>query len=115
MRRKPSNPEVLMTVKALYSSGKNMMEALAKNLENGSATRVSVDVGELSGLYDNHKGVAVPGKVLGWGEANIPMNVAAVSFSESAREKIERVGGKCYSLYEFASLPEAPSGWILVK
>ncbi|MFP3220039.1 MAG: uL15 family ribosomal protein [Candidatus Marsarchaeota archaeon] len=115
MRRKPTNPEIIASIAALYASGKGMMKTIAEELEKGSATRVCVDVGKLAKLYGDHKGVAIPGKVLGWGEAAIPMNVAAVSFSRSAREKIEKSGGRCYSLHELASLEGAPSGWLLVK
>ncbi|WP_449461739.1 50S ribosomal protein L18e [Tardisphaera miroshnichenkoae] len=115
MKRKPTNPEVLLTISALYKGQKPMMKELAQELENGSATRVSVNVGELSKLAKTAKGVAVPGKVLGWGAVEVPMVVAAVSFSRSAKQKIEGAGGKCISLYEFASLPDAPSGWVLAK
>ncbi len=115
MKRRPTNPEVLMTISALYKGQRPMMKSLAKALENGSATRVCVNVGELSKLAKRAKGIAVPGKVLGWGSVSTPMVVAAISFSKPARKKIEAAGGKCISLYEFASMPDAPSGWVIAK
>lgn len=115
MRRKPTNPEVLLAIEALYSSGNGIKRTIAEDLEKGSATRVCVNVGELARLAEGHKGVVVPGKVLGQGELKGPVTVAASSFSQSAREKIEKAGGRCLSLLEFAKMEGPSSDWILVK
>ena len=40
----------------------------------------------------------VPLKILGKGEINIPLTVKAHAFSHSAREKIEKAGGKAVTL-----------------
>jgi large subunit ribosomal protein L18e len=42
----------------------------------------------------------VPGKVLGVGRIEHPLNVAAVAFSKLARTKILKAKGKCLSFYE---------------
>jgi len=44
--------------------------------------------------------VVVPGKVLGAGEINHPVIVAAFSFSEKAKEKIKAAKGKCLSFID---------------
>jgi large subunit ribosomal protein L18e len=40
----------------------------------------------------------VPGKVLGTGKIDHPVNVAAFAFSEQARSKILKAKGKCLSI-----------------
>lgn len=44
--------------------------------------------------------VVVPGKVLGAGRIDHPINVAAFAFSERARSKILKAKGKCFSIPE---------------
>ena len=57
----------------------------------------------------------VPGKVLGTGNLEKKLNVGAFSFSASARSKIERAGGKTFSVEEFVKKYPAGSGVALVK
>lgn len=52
--------------------------------------------------------VVVPGKVLGAGELDHPVTVAAFSFSKAALEKIQRAGGRGISIFEL--LREKPNG-----
>jgi len=40
----------------------------------------------------------VPGKVLGSGNLDHRVQVVALSFSQTARDKIERAGGECLTL-----------------
>jgi len=42
--------------------------------------------------------VVVPGKVLGAGKIDHPINVGAFAFSERARSKILKAKGKCLSI-----------------
>ena len=44
--------------------------------------------------------MAVPGKVLGAGRIDHPINVAAFAFSEQAKSKILEAKGKCLSFSE---------------
>jgi len=44
--------------------------------------------------------VVVPGKVLGAGKIDHPINVAAFAFSDQARLKILKAKGKCLSILE---------------
>jgi len=47
------------------------------------------------------KTVVVPGKVLGDGELAKPVVVVAFTFSERAKDKIERAGGKAIALLDY--------------
>ena len=44
--------------------------------------------------------VVVPGKVLGAGDLDHPISVAAFSFSTQARLKISKAKGKCLSIFD---------------
>jgi large subunit ribosomal protein L18e len=52
--------------------------------------------------------VIVPGKVLGAGELDHPVTVAAFSFSKTAIDKITRAGGRVISIFKL--LEERPTG-----
>ena len=49
--------------------------------------------------------VVVPGKVLASGEINGSFTVAALNFSEVAKEKITKAGGKAITLRDLMELP----------
>lgn len=55
-------------------------------------TRISPDEMRKAGLLRGH--ASLPVKVLGGGELKVALTVAADKFSASAREKIEKAGGK---------------------
>ena len=86
----------------------------ARYLSSGNATWPEVNVGRLARLGDA-SAVFVPGKVLGTGNLEKKLNVGAFSFSASARSKIERAGGKTFSVEEFVKKYPQGSGVALVK
>lgn len=83
-------------------------------LASGTATWPEVNVGRLSNL-GKATAVFVPGKVLGSGTLEKKLNVGAFSFSQSARLKIERAGGKTFTVEEFVAKYPEGSGVALVK
>ncbi len=52
--------------------------------------------------------IAVPGKILSAGKLSHKVTVAAFKFSDQAKEKIEKAGGRCMSLDALAE--ENPRG-----
>jgi large subunit ribosomal protein L18e len=86
----------------------------ARLLASGTVTWPEVNVGRLSRVVDASV-VFVPGKVLGTGTLEKKLNVGAFSFSASARSKIERAGGKAFSVEEFVKKYPEGSGVALVK
>lgn len=87
----------------------------ARYLSSGTVTWPEVNVGRLARLGENASAVFVPGKVLGTGILERKLNVGAFSFSASARSKIEKAGGKAYSVEEFVKKYPEGSGVALVK
>jgi len=103
MRRRKTNPQLLRTIDMLYeASRKNnaaIWRAVARKLEKPSKNWAEVNVGKIVKHLKEGEIALVPGKVLGMGDAG-GIEVAAWKFSKTAREKIEKAGGKCYSIRE---------------
>lgn len=60
--------------------------------------RVTINVSLLNRHTAETETVVVPGKVLGAGTIDHPINVAAYAFSDQARFKILKAKGKCLSI-----------------
>lgn len=81
---------------------------IADRLTGSSKNWAQVNVEKLGSVLNEGEIALVPGKVLSTGEAKKGLKVAAFSFSEFAREKIEKSGGKCLSIHD--ALKIAPKG-----
>ncbi len=77
--------------------------AVAKNLEKPSRIRRAVNIAKINKYSKDNDVIIVPGKVLGQGELDHKVIIAAFQFSESAKEKC-----KCISIIEL--MEKNPSG-----
>ena len=89
----PENPQVRKLITSLKKKKESYYSDIAKHISKPSRMGVAVNITKL-GSDD----IVVPGKVLGDGKIAKAGNVYALTFSKSAREKIERAGGKCLPL-----------------
>ncbi len=78
------NPELREIIK--LARAKSLLE-LGKKLTGPTKKQTSINVGELDG-----KNIIVVGRVLGQGEIDKKITVAALGFSEQAREKLKKAG-----------------------
>ena len=78
--------------------------AVAKGLNRPNRKAYEVNVSRLEKHAKKGENVVVPGNVLGAGELSKPLTVAALRFSGSAREKIEKAGGRCMAIEEMVRL-----------
>ena len=119
MLKHKTNPELVATIQTLRRAGwKNespLWRLVAKSLEKPSRTWATVNVGHIARVAAQAQLVVVPGKVLGAGELAQKVDVAAWGFSDSAREKIHAVGGRCLSLSEAASANPSGTGAMVVR
>ena len=51
-------------------------------------------IGRIARYVEKGEMFVIPGKVLGSGEIGVPVTVGAWRFSDQARQKIEKAGGK---------------------
>lgn len=86
----------------------NIWRVVAEELKKPSRMRRVVNISRVNRYTKAGDYVVVPGKVLGAGNLDHPVVVAAFSFSKSAIEKIKRAGGRAISIFEL--LREKPSG-----
>ena len=81
---------------------------LALDLERPTRQRRAVNIFTLDQSTKDNETVVVPGKVLASGALSHKVNVAAWSFSEQAKEKIQKANGTCISLKEL--MKKNPTG-----
>lgn len=86
--------------KSAYENDAQIWRAIAKRLEKPSKSWAEVNIRRLSRYAKKNDTVIVPGKLLGSGNLEVPITVAAYSFSESAKKKIQDAGGKSISIPE---------------
>ena len=107
MKIRDKNEGLKGLIQEMNSQDRPIWKAFAKALNRPN--RISYQL-NLFRLERNAKGkqiIAVPGAVLGSGEVTKAYTVAAVKFSDSAKAKLEKAGGKCMTLKElFKSNPE---------
>ncbi len=73
---------------------------VAELLNKPTRQRIEVNIGKINRLTKEGETVVVPGKVLGGGILDHKVTVAAWRFSESAKKKIEKIGGEAISIEE---------------
>ena len=86
----------------------NIWRDVAERLAKPRRNRVAVNISRLNRYTQKNETVAVPGKVLGAGEMEHPITVAAFAFSEEAKEKITAARGKCLSFFDL--IKKKPKG-----
>jgi len=103
-RVKPTNPELLTVIRSLrkraQDSNAPIWRDVAAQLSSSKRRRVAVNLSRLNRHTRAKETVVVPGKVLGAGNLDHPVSVAAFSFSTQARLKISKARGKCLSIPE---------------
>ena len=98
---KATDPQLLEAIRVLRKAAKTheaeIWRALSEELSRPKHRRAAVNLSRISRSLKGGEIAAVPGKVLGAGSPG-KISVAAFSFSETARRKIEENGGECLSL-----------------
>lgn len=93
------NPELAKIMRLLKSKAEeheaSVWKSLAKKLERTRSRRCAVNLSLINRYTEEGETLAVPGKVLGAGKLEHKISVAAFSFSEEAKRKIEAAGGEC--------------------
>jgi large subunit ribosomal protein L18e len=104
LQRKKSNPNLVKLIDELLATGaKNnaaVWKEIAERLVKPRRFYAEVNISKIQKYARENETIVVPGKVLGNGKVNIAINVAALTFSEKAKRKIEEVGGKCLTIKE---------------
>jgi large subunit ribosomal protein L18e len=93
---KKRNPSLVETIKL---AKKNNQLELAKQLSRPTRLQSKINLDELNELKESK--ILVVGKVLGQGEIGKKLEIAALNFSESAKEKLEKNGSKIMTIKKY--------------
>lgn len=111
-KAKTTNPELIELIRFLRKqSNENKAEIwrdIAERLAKARRRRVSVNLSRLSRHTQKNETAVVPGKVLGSGELDHPITIAAFAFSVEAKKKINAAKGKCLSFSDL--IEKNPTG-----
>ena len=96
------DPKRLELIEELQESavkeGAEIWKTLAGELSRPRKNRREINMWKLSKFTKEGETVIVPGKVLGDGDLEHRIDIAAFKFSEAAKKKIEKSGGKIISI-----------------
>lgn len=119
MRRMITNPELLDTIRFLKVQAREnkakIWSVTAECLSSSRRNRASLDLNHISRASKRDALVLVPGKVLAAGYIKHPVTVGAFQFSQAAKEKIERAGGKCLAIKDFVSKHPKGSNVLIMR
>jgi large subunit ribosomal protein L18e len=106
--KRKTNPELVKTIIEAKKK-KNWLEVAAA-LSSPRAKRINMNLNKINDEAKEGEIVVIAGKILSQGELNKKIKVVALSFSEKAREKIEKAKGDALTiLEEIKKNPEAKS------
>jgi len=114
-----TNPYLHALIKLLLKASREnkakIWRAVAELLQRPKRKRIAVNVGKIDKVVKEGEVIVVPGKVLGAGEIKKKVIVAAWRFSVTAKEKIEKAGGKAISIPELIDMnPKGSNVRIIV-
>lgn len=116
--RGPTNPIVASLIQELRIASREneapIWRSISKTLKKPRRQRSEVNISKINRYSDKDDSVIVPGKVLGTGELQHPVTVAAVGFSSRAREKIEAAKGRALTIRELVDENPTGSGVIIL-
>jgi len=86
--------------KTSYEHKAKIWKTVAVRLEKPLRNMAEVNLGRIERNAKNNETVIIPGKVLGSGDINKQVTVAAFSFSDNAKKKILDAKGKVFTIRE---------------
>jgi large subunit ribosomal protein L18e len=95
-------------------SKQSIWKVTSEAIEGPRQNRSLVNVGEISRNTKDGAKVVVAGKVLGGGDIDHKVIVGAFSFSEGAKSKINKSGGKCFNLEDFMAENKSAKNVIIL-
>ena len=110
--RKKTNPTLVDTI--IQAKKKAKWLEIAAILSSPRINRININLDKLNKEAKEGEIIIVPGKVLSQGEISKKIKIAALSFSEKAKEKILKAKGEILELAEeIKKNPEAKGVKIL--
>ncbi len=108
--KKKTNPELIATIEL---AKKNNLLDLAKKLSGSTRRQKRVNLSDLDKI--KHEKVLIVGKVLGEGDIKKKIKIAALSFSEQAKEKLSKAGCKIFTIKQAIEKNKKLEGVEVIK
>ena len=113
-RTGPTNLVMQRTIAQLKMQKAKLWKYVARELERATRKRREINLSRIQRFASNNDIVLVPGKVLSAGILLKKVNVAAWSFSASAKNKIKSAGGKTMTIEELIKTNPKGTGVKLI-
>ncbi|MDD5182219.1 MAG: 50S ribosomal protein L18e [Candidatus Nanoarchaeia archaeon] len=114
MKSETTNPNLKNLIISLKKAQKDVWTRIASDLAKPRRQRRTVNLSRINRYCAAKEIALVPGKVLGDGELTKKLTVAALNFSDDAKLKIEKAGGKTITITELLKTnPDAKGVRIL--
>lgn len=97
MNVKTDNPRLKNLIKNLKDK-KGILKALGEELDKPNRKRAEVNLYKLNKEMEEGETALIPGKVLGYGNIDKEIKVAALKYSEGAKEKIKESGSEAKTI-----------------
>ncbi len=99
-----TNPQLLDLISGLRKQSREneapLWRDIASRLERPTRNYSEVNLSRINRYTKEKDLILVPGKVLGAGELDHQLTIAALSFSGNAKDKIKAAGGSCLTIKE---------------
>lgn len=104
----PSNYYHRKLIRDLWKTKRRIWKKVSKKLSGPRRNQVEANLYRINKKTKNNDVIVVPGKILGLGELDHKLTIACLTFSKSAKNKIEASGSKLISIEEL--LEQNPKG-----
>jgi large subunit ribosomal protein L18e len=119
MKSQSTNPQLVTLISKLRKKSREtktpLYRRLTQDLSRSKRSRSTVNISRIARYTGDGSVVAVAGKVLSAGRLDHKVTVAALGFSDQAKEKIEKAGGKCISLDALAEANPQGAKVVLLR
>ena len=107
-----TNPQITQLINNLkeksYQEKAALWKDVAERLNRSTRRQAEVNLSKINRHSSSDDIILIPGKVLGSGEIDHKVQVAALGFSRRAAEKIVNAGGNCMEISKL--MEEHPKG-----
>lgn len=116
---KKTNPRISMLIDALKAKSREqnvgIWRDIAMRLDKPTKHYAEINLSKINRYSKDNETVIIPGKVLGTGNIEHPVTVAALNFSLTAEQIIANAQGKCLSIEQLMETNPTGKGVRILK
>lgn len=109
------NEKLNHLIETMKSKNKGLWKKVAQELSKPRRRKTEVNISKLDIYASNGSTLLVPGKVLGSGNVLNKLEIAAFSYSDSAKKLVEAKGGRIVSIEELLKSNPEGKNVVIIK